>query len=95
MSSQWINRIFEVDPAFVSSRESRRFASTSEAMKARFLQDRPEAGESLDPMAVLRMGIDEYLATGSADVGLFRRLKDSIDERIGERTQHAQSGVSG
>lgn len=92
--SHWTDRIYEVDPTFVSTGGDGQFASTGETMRATSRGNGPDEAESLDPMAVLRKGIDEYLATGSADLGLFRRLRDSMDD-AGERGSHARAAMNG
>ena len=98
MSSQWINRIFEVDPTFVSSMEKDDFTGRSDGsrtngpMKAGLRTQAPEAQEDWDPIAVLRMGLDEHLASGSNDPGLFQRLRASLDNLAGERVQRVHPG---
>jgi hypothetical protein len=98
MSSQWINRIFEVDPTFVSSKERDEFGSTGGAastvrpMKASLRAPEQVPREDPDPMTVLRVGLDEHLASGTNDLGLFQRLRASLDNPSGESARPAQAG---
>lgn len=84
MPTRNVNLTRELDRFVAEKVASGRYANASEVMRAALRSLERQEQEFEQKMAVLRAAIDEGLASGVAEPGVFERLDAYIDALAGE-----------
>jgi antitoxin ParD1/3/4 len=94
MPSRLINLTAEQDRFLTSCVASGHYSSTSEVMCAALRLQEQEEQEYAERMDLLRTAIDEGLASGPKDTGLFVRLRDAIGRSTAASAEQRQVNAS-
>lgn len=84
MPTRNVNLTEELDRFVADKVASGRYANASEVMRAALRSLERQEQEYEQKMAILRKAIDDGLASGVAEPGVFERLDAYIDELAGE-----------